>query len=49
VLNVLHRLVDGKAAPPPVDAPHALRLTNEPQANVNRYDALREERKVRNA
>ncbi len=49
VLNVLHRLVDGKTEPPPVNAPHALRLTNEPQANVNRYDALREERKVRNA
>lgn len=49
VLNVLHRLVDGKAEPPPVDAPHALRLVNEPQANVNRYDELREERKVRHA
>jgi hypothetical protein len=49
VLNVLHRLLDGKAEPPPVDAPHALRLVNEPQANVNRYDELREERKVRHA
>lgn len=49
VLNVLHRLVDGKTEPPPVNGPHALRLTNEPQANVNRYDALREEGKVRNA
>ncbi|WIV96992.1 IS21 family transposase [Kinneretia aquatilis] len=49
VLNVLHRLLDGKAEPPPVDAPHALRLVTEPQANVNRYDELREERKVRHA
>ena len=49
VLNVLHRLLDGKAEPPPVDAPHALRLVTEPQANVDRYDALREERKVRHA
>ena len=49
VLNVLHRLLDGKTEPPPVDAPHALRLVNEPKANVNRYDELREERKVRHA
>jgi hypothetical protein len=49
VINVLHRLLDGKAEPPPVDAPHALRLVTEPQANVDRYDALREERKVRHA
>ena len=49
VINVLHRLLDGKAEPPSVDAPQALRLVNEPQANVDRYDALREERKVRHA
>lgn len=49
VLNVLHRLLDGKAEPPPVNAPQALRLVNEPQANVLRYDELREERKVRHA
>lgn len=41
VLNVLHRLLDGKSVPPPVDAPQALRLVREPQANVGRYDALR--------
>ncbi|MFG6489011.1 IS21 family transposase, partial [Roseateles sp. BYS78W] len=49
VINVLHRLLDGKADPPPVDAPQALRLTTEPQANVTRYDDLRNERKVRHA
>ncbi len=42
VLNLLHRLVDGKSiTPPTLDAPQALMLTNEPQANVERYDALR--------
>lgn len=48
VVNLLHRLVDGKnSAPPPVNAPQALQLVNEPQANVLRYDALRKpERKV---
>lgn len=42
VLNLLHRLVDGKSfTPPTLDAPQALTLTNEPKANVERYDALR--------
>jgi transposase len=41
VLNVLHRLLDGKPPAPPVTSPQALRLVNEPQANVLRYDALR--------
>jgi transposase len=41
VLNLLHRLVDGKSITPTIDAPQALRLANEPQANVERYDALR--------
>ena len=42
VLNVLHRLLDGKpVAPAPVTAPQALRLVIEPKANVLRYDALR--------
>ena len=42
VLNLLHRLVDGKSiTPPTIDAPQALLLANEPQANVERYDALR--------
>ncbi|MBB3289475.1 hypothetical protein FHT91_004474 [Rhizobium sp. BK347] len=42
VLNLLHRLVDGKSfIPPTIDAPQALTLVNEPKANVERYDALR--------
>ena len=42
VLNLLHRLVDGKSiTPPTLDAPQALMLVNEPEANVERYDALR--------
>jgi hypothetical protein len=42
VLNLLHRLTDGKAPPAsPIDAPQALRLAQEPLANVGRYDALR--------
>ena len=41
VLNVLHRLLDGKPVAPVVSAPQALRLVNEPQANVLRYDTLR--------
>ena len=42
VLNLLHRLVDGKSiVPPTIDAPQALMLVNEPEANVERYDALR--------
>ena len=43
VLNILHRLTDGKAPPAaPIDAPQALRLEQEPVANVERYDDLRE-------
>jgi transposase len=42
ILNLLHRLVDGKSfTPPTISAPQALALTNEPKANVERYDALR--------
>ena len=41
VLNVLHRLLNGKPPAPPVTARQALRLVNEPQADVMRYDALR--------
>ncbi len=45
VLNVLHRLIDDKAPPaPPIDAPQALRLVQEPVADVDRYDTLREMR-----
>ena len=44
VLNLLHRLLDGKPlSTPPVTAPQALRLVSEPMANVERYDALRRE------
>jgi hypothetical protein len=53
VLNLLHRLVDGKATTAsPVDTPPALALTKEPQADVERYDALRvstDAREVRHA
>jgi hypothetical protein len=42
VLNLLHRLVDGKSAEvAPVEAPPALTLAKEPRADVERYDALR--------
>ena len=45
VLNILHRLTDGKAPPAsPIDAPQALRLHQEPVADVGRYDNLREMR-----
>ena len=48
--NLLHRLVDGKAiTPPTIDAPQALMLTNEPKANVERYDALRKASETRHA
>ncbi|HTR11855.1 MAG TPA: IS21 family transposase, partial [Roseiarcus sp.] len=50
ILNVLHRLVDGKPVDaPPVNPPNALALTTEPQANVERYDALRKAREARHA
>jgi transposase len=42
VLNLLHRLVDGKTTGgPPVDTPQALILRREPRADVERYDGLR--------
>ncbi|MGD6707939.1 IS21 family transposase, partial [Xanthomonas citri pv. citri] len=42
VLNLLHRLVDGKViGGPPLDTPQALVLHREPKANVERYDRLR--------
>lgn len=44
ILNLLHRLIDGKpVSAPVVNAPQALNLVNEPKANVERYDALRRE------
>jgi hypothetical protein len=42
VLNLLHRLIDGKTEGPPlIDAPQVLKLSREPKADVGRYDALR--------
>jgi len=43
VLNLLHRLVDGKPTDQPnVTPPSALSLSKEPEANVTRYDGLRQ-------
>ncbi len=42
ILNLLHRLVDGKDTQVAlIDAPQALALRQEPKANVARYDTLR--------
>ncbi len=42
VLNLLHRLIDGKTIDgPTLDTPQALILKHEPKANVARYDGLR--------
>ena len=42
VLNLLHRLIDGKTTGGPgIDTPQALTLHREPEANVERYDDLR--------
>ena len=50
ILNLLHRLVDGKPMDtPPIMAPQALTLVTEPQANVERYDALRKVKEARHA
>lgn len=50
ILNLLHRLIDAKPMDtPPIQAPQALALTTEPQANVERYDALRKIRETRHA
>ncbi len=43
VLNLLHRLVDGTPTDQPdVTPPSALALSKEPEANVSRYDGLRQ-------
>ena len=43
VLNLLHRLVDGTPNDQPdVTPPIALALSTEPEANVSRYDGLRQ-------
>jgi hypothetical protein len=45
VLNLLHRLIDGKStATAIIEALQALALDQEPRADVERYDALREKR-----
>jgi len=50
ILNLLHRLIDGKPiVPPTVQAPQALALITEPLANVERYDTLRRTGEVRHA
>jgi transposase len=49
ILNRLHRLVDGKTTPPVITAPQALTLANEPKADVERYDTLRQVSEVRHA
>jgi hypothetical protein len=44
ILNLLHRLTDGKTTQAaPIEAPQALALAREPQADVARYDRLRPE------
>jgi len=40
IVNVLGRLLE-PPMPAPIDAPQALKLAIEPQANVGRYDGLR--------
>lgn len=50
VLNLLHRLLDGKPADQPdVNPPAALTLSKEPKANVARYDGLRTQKGTRHA
>jgi len=42
VLNLLHRLIDGKIiGGPDINTPQALMLQREPEANVERHDGLR--------
>lgn len=45
VLNLLSRLIE-LPPPEPIDAPAGLALSDEPRANVQRYDTLRERRHV---
>ena len=44
IINVLHRLIDGAPQPKTIHSPQALALIVEPQANVVRYDQLRQVR-----
>jgi hypothetical protein len=48
VLNLQHRLTDTRGPAAVIDAPQALVLTEEPRADIERYDALRT-REVRHA
>jgi transposase len=48
VLNILHRLTDTRSRAADIDAPQALVLNQEPRADIERYDALRD-REVRHA
>lgn len=48
VLNILHCLTDGTNTATVLDAPQALVLSQEPRADIGRYDALRD-REVRHA
>jgi hypothetical protein len=50
ILNLLHRLIDGKQMDhPEVDPPGALALETAPKANVERYDDLRQAKEKRHA
>ena len=49
ILNLLHRLLDNKAVVPVITAPQGLTLANEPRADVERYDALRQTGEARHA
>ncbi len=50
ILNLLHRLIDRKPTDhPEVDPPDALALQTTPEANVDRYDGLRQAGEKRHA
>ncbi len=50
ILNLLHRLIDRKPTDhPEVDPPDALALQTTPEANVDRYDGLRQTEEKRHA
>ena len=50
ILNLLHRLIDGnQTGIQEIDPPDALVLETAPEANVERYDDLRQAREKRHA
>jgi transposase len=50
ILNLLHRLIDGKSPiTSTVEPPQALTLSQEPRADVERYDTLRSEETTQEA